>query len=280
MKRSGWKAAFKAFGQVIHAKLFPTRWDFDLVPKTLEDILAQKASLTIVQIGANVGKTENDQLWKFFTKHCVSDSSTSQKIRAILIEPVSHLYDQLARNYAGYQGLSCLRAAVAECEGTKTFYRLREGLDLAACGLPPYAEQLGSFLRENMASLAVNDPKNPKLLEFINANIIEELIPCLTLEKILEQNGMRELDFLQVDTEGYDYHILRSIDFTRHAPRYINYERIHLHTDEAPCRRLLLRHGYVLHDHGQDTFCLLGGRRGLGKQLADRLYNAWLDAIN
>jgi len=274
IRRDGFKGAAKAVGQVVHAKLFSADWDFELVPALLERILKEKGGLTLVQVGANVGDTENDQVYKFVKAH-----SSGAKIRAIAIEPVRNLYQQLAANYADVPGVSCLNVAIAENSGIKPFYRLREGIDLAAHGLPPFSHQLGSFLRENLASLWQHDPGNQALKDFVNANTIEEPVRCLTLAEALTQENVTDVDLLMIDTEGYDYQVLRTLDFKRSAPRYINYERIHLGKDEGACRRLLIAHGYGLHDHGQDTLCTLNQNISVFQRWAQQAYSHWLEAI-
>ena len=60
------------------------------------------------------------------------------------------------------------------------------------------------------------------------------------------------MDLLQIDTEGYDYEILRTIDFSRLRPRFINYERELLQDDGPACRSMLSAAGYVLFDWGED----------------------------
>lgn len=280
VRQDGLRAAGKAAGRRIHALLFQTDWDFELVPALLEQRLREQGRVTIVQIGANVGDTGSDQVCAFLKKHCTrSESSAAAPIRAVLVEPVRHLFRRLEANYAGCRGVVCVNAAIAEVSGTKDFFRLREGIDLARHGLPPFAEELGSFLREQMASLWSHDPGNAALKKFVLANIVVDSVRCLTLQELLALHEIAELDLLQVDTEGYDYQVLRTLDFHQIAPRHINYERIHLHDDEARCRRLLLAHGYALHDHGQDTFCTLGQKQGALRRVRERLYAAWLEAI-
>lgn len=280
IRREGLKGAGKAAGRWIHSLLFPTDWDFALVPQTLERVLQERGTVTIVQIGANVGDTGSDQVCGFLKKHCAgTDATVLPPCRAVLVEPVRHLYQRLVMNYANCRGIVCVNAAIAENRGHRDFFRLREGLDLVRHGLPPWAEQLGSFLREQMESLWAQDPTNQALRDFVQANIVVEKVPCLTLQDLIAQHQITEVDLLQIDTEGYDYQILRTLDFRRVAPRYINYERIHLRQDEGNCRRLLLQQGYALHDHGQDTFCVLGQAQGSARAWREAAYAAWLDAI-
>jgi hypothetical protein len=64
---------------------------------------------------------------------------------------------------------------------------------------------------------------------------------------------------LQIDAEGYDFKILKTLDFNKLKPKFINYERVLLQEDEQACREMLEAQGYRLFDWGQDTLCILGG---------------------
>ena len=92
--------------------------------------------------------------------------------------------------------------------------------------------------------------------EFWHANRIVDRVSCVTLDQLLDAQGIVELDLLQIDAEGYDYEILKTLDLSRVRPRFINYERVLLHDDEPGCRAMLADAGYELYDWGQDTFCV------------------------
>ena len=64
------------------------------------------------------------------------------------------------------------------------------------------------------------------------------------------------LDLLQIDAEGYDYEILKTIDFDRIRPRFVNYERVLLLDEEPACRSMMRDAGYVLFDWDIDTLCV------------------------
>lgn len=83
-----------------------------------------------------------------------------------------------------------------------------------------------------------------------------ERVQCTTLHQLLDRHDVTQLDLLQIDTEGYDSEILRTLDFTRIRPRFVNYERVLLQGDEPACRALLKAAGYILRDWGQDTLCI------------------------
>jgi FkbM family methyltransferase len=280
IRKDGISGAIKTVGRIVHHKVHQPDWDFEIVPSLLSKLVQVQSAVTIVQIGANVGNTGSDQLYGFLKEHCLKPECDGLlSCRAVMVEPVRYLFDQLSANYAGFRGVTCENAAIAETVGTRNFYRLREGIDLQANGLQPWAEQLGSFLPEQMASLWNHDPGNLELRRFVEANIVVEEVRCLSLHDLLAKHQLSGVDLLQIDTEGYDYQILRTIDFKRFTPRYINYERIHLKKDESRCRAMLVDQGYRLHDHGQDTLCEHTTGLSLGNRLCERVYCAWLGSI-
>jgi hypothetical protein len=63
------------------------------------------------------------------------------------------------------------------------------------------------------------------------------------------------VDLLQIDVEGYEYEILRTIDFEKIPIRFVNYESALLHERKPEVESLMHRFGFLLKDHGQDTFC-------------------------
>ncbi len=82
-------------------------------------------------------------------------------------------------------------------------------------------------------------------------------MPTLTLESVRAKHDLDGIDLLVVDTEGHDWEILRSVDFSALRPRLIVYEHFHL---SEPDRRAALDQfralGYRVLEEGFDTFCL------------------------
>ncbi len=57
--------------------------------------------------------------------------------------------------------------------------------------------------------------------------------------------GIEQVDLIQIDAEGYDWPIIRSIDFARLRPRILRFEYRHmLGRDADACLALLADHGY------------------------------------
>jgi FkbM family methyltransferase len=46
-------------------------------------------------------------------------------------------------------------------------------------------------------------------------------VPARTLTWVLEKHGVKHIDFLSLDVEGYEANVLRGLDFEKFAPQYI-----------------------------------------------------------
>ena len=52
-----------------------------------------------------------------------------------------------------------------------------------------------------------------------NQNIIE--IKTTTLNKILDDNQIKDIDFLSLDVEGYEFEVLQGLDLKKYKPQYM-----------------------------------------------------------
>ena len=58
--------------------------------------------------------------------------------------------------------------------------------------------------------------------------VSEKIVPCEMLMPLLARRNVGHVDVFIIDTEGYDYHILKQIDLGRLRPKIILYEHAHL----------------------------------------------------
>lgn len=221
--------------------------------------LARRPAFSIIQVGAYIGDTGNDPLYGFLSEHLPAHPHSV----VVLVEPVRVYFEQLRATYDGFPQVRFENVAIAESAGERDFFRI--GVDPTEHGQPEWLAQLGSLREDRMTTLwdryeQQETPDSPaeaaRCWSFWHANRIVERVRCVTLEQLLTDHRLPELDLLQIDAEGYDYAILRTLDFTRIRPRFINYERVLLQDDEPACRQMLTTAGYRLVDWGQDTFCV------------------------
>jgi len=190
-----------------------------------------------IEIGANDGD-QHDHLRAVILSH---------SWRGIMVEPVPYVFARLERNYAGQPGIVTDNVAVAERDGTLPFYHLAESGDTR---LPAWYDAVGSFRRDAVLSHAREIPD-------VAERIRTAEVRALTFDSLCREHGVQRVDLLAIDTEGYDWEILRTIDLARWHPRLLIYEHYHLgDSDRAECRAYVEAAGYETMEEGFDTFCL------------------------
>ena len=196
--------------------------------------------VTFVKVGAHDGAT-GDPLHEI-TSRCPD-------WRGLLIEPVPHLFQRLARNYGNQQRFALANVAVDRRRGRRPFYYVSEEAP-HAIDLNELHDQLGSFNKQHLLR---------HLGEKIRPYIVEQQVSCLRLSDVLLEHNIDSYDIIQIDTEGHDYNVLRQIDFLRHRPACVLFEHMHLSRRERRrALQLLEYHNYRLYDCGNDVLAVSG----------------------
>jgi FkbM family methyltransferase len=192
-----------------------------------------KTSIFFVEIGSNDGRMF-DPVYDFVMAGTWS---------GIMVEPVVSYFQQLQDNYHNSQNLIFENVAISEQEEMRAFYRIEEGHDF----LPTWTHGLGSFYKEVLLS-------HERVIPGLRKYIIKQDVECISFNTLLDRNAVTNVDVLVVDTEGFDYQIIKQIDFERIHPNIIVYEHKHLsRSDALVCRQLLKGHGYMLEKHLGNT---------------------------
>jgi len=231
-----------------------------LIPTPVKGILgllAKQSSFSIVQIGAYIGNTVNDPLYDFLR---TLDPQAVAKI--VLVEPIHEYFDRLCETYSHVPSIEFENVAISETTGEAEMYRL--DVDPVEHGFPEWLAQLSSLREERMGKLwdasEANNDFAAKCKQFYSEHQVVEKVTCMTLHELLAKHQIEDLDLLLIDAEGYDYKILKTLDFSKLRPQFINYERVLLQEDEQACREMIAAQGYLLVDWGHDTFCVIKER--------------------
>ena len=224
--------------RLIEWKLRRGNWQSDsALQKLLNRFSELYPGARFIQIGANDGELA-DPLRRHILKH---------GWRGILVEPMPHIFAQLQRNYAGVTGLIFEPVAISEVDGTRPIYRIAPGAYASNLAL---LDALTSLSRESLQVHAGNIPD-------LDRHIVEEQIQSLTFDSLCRKHGVQTLHLLAIDTEGYDYEILKTIRLAEYQPSVIIYEHVFLDDSaRAECRRLLDTSGYECLEGDMDTLCV------------------------
>lgn len=192
---------------------------------------------TFVQVGAHDGH-EQDPLRRHIK---------SRNWSGVMIEPVPYVFRRLESAYANEPKIQLVNAAIAPTAGTATLYHLPESSEP---GLPLWYDALASFSREVIA-------KHREFIPDIESRIEPIEVPTITFDDLCRQTGIDRLDVVQIDTEGYDYEIIKLIDLKRLTPTMLMYEHIHLSPeDQTECEGLLMAHDYEIFFDVMNTMAL------------------------
>lgn len=162
---------------------------------------------TIIQIGSHVGNTHNDPIFS------IVDNNTN----LILVEPVPFLFEQLKNNYnkkfENNQNIIFINKAVSNFIGEIEMSIPSEKNDFSK--LPFWASQLASVNHDHALGHISN-----LLVEKIN-------VETTTINEIVKEYNIKQIDLLHTDTEGHDYIILMNYNFEI-KPKQIMFEHKHM----------------------------------------------------
>jgi FkbM family methyltransferase len=178
------------------------------------EILGGKRGGVFVDIGASDGVSISN------TCYLERDLGWS----GLAVEPIPSVFARLS------QARRCqlLNACITDRSGKSRFTEVVDGVDMY------------SGLSEKM------DPRHRRRIRRTikrqrRGDVREIEVDCVTWHDALARHGIREVDFLSLDTEGGELDILRSIDFARTPVKVISVENnyfTHAYTE------LLSKHGF------------------------------------
>ncbi|MBV8159870.1 MAG: FkbM family methyltransferase [Acidimicrobiia bacterium] len=153
----------------------------------------------------------------------------------ILVEPIPYVFEALQQRHGSNTRLTLVNAAIADHDGTAQLYYLPKADDP---DLPSWYDALATFRREVIAAHAPWIPD-------IESRISTIEVPTFTVDSLCETHDIRTIDLVQMDTEGYDYDVVKQIDLDHYRPAIVLYEHYHLRPGEREaCERHLEDHGY------------------------------------
>jgi FkbM family methyltransferase len=158
---------------------------------------------SFVQIGSNDGK-KNDPLHRYIIKN---------GWKGILVEPDPSNFEKLQSNYSQASGLIFENLGIAPERGEMLFYKINQITD----DEPAWYDQVGSFDKSTFT-------KNISYVQELEKRMITETLPVITFDDLLQKNKFGKVDLLHTDTEGFDYKILRSINFAELEIKLVIFE--------------------------------------------------------
>jgi FkbM family methyltransferase len=159
----------------------------------------------------------------------------------LLVEPIPEQFRRLVSNYTAIgcsPGNRYENSAIAEHDGTIQMLTIhQEAVD-------------SGKVHECYGGMSAIYPPRNGLASEGDAETVRRYgeiieVPCITLQTLLERHRVEAFDVLCIDAEGWDFKILRQLDFSRWRPKLIRIEYINLsHDEKAAVAELLDQHQY------------------------------------
>lgn len=174
--------------------------------------------------------------------------------KGILIEPIPHLFTELQKNYSGYEkNLTFLNVAVSN-KNENIFMKTvsKEGLSK----LPAWSKGVSAIstldrnaLGEKYWVEGAGSTHHDISYADIEKYTKEVEVTGMTVSSLFERYvGTQKIDLLQIDAEGFDYEIIKQIDFENNSPMIIHFEYSNMTDHEkSEIETILDKNNYKLH---------------------------------
>lgn len=199
--------------------------------KTRSTLLAKENK--IIVIGANDGLSF-DNLFQ---------SLDPKKVSGLVIEPSKKYFSFLNKNLKDFNKIKFLNLAVTNNDGYYPLYQLNfKGL----AKLPDWGKGLGSFSKENLL----------KFEQITEEDIELEVVQGMNFNNIVKRFSFYHIDYLQIDTEGFDAEIIKMINFNSFSTLLLKFEWVNLNSIEIKeCKDKLMRQNFFITQVGGDLIC-------------------------
>jgi FkbM family methyltransferase len=196
------------------------------------DLLDPK-ELRFLIVGAFDGLT-NDELYPLVKQY---------HFRGAALEPQPAAFSRLLEAYRDEPQVTLVNAALDWREGKREMFAVK-----AEFHSDQFRPQLASFNRD----VVLRYPG-------VGENEMESFpVDCVTLKGCLARGGLDAVDVLQIDTEGFDFEVIKMLDAAGLVPKIIKYEHHHLsRQDNHDCLRLLMGKGYDIAYGDNDAIAAL-----------------------
>lgn len=203
---------------------------FDIV---IENYIIKNKDQTFyfIQVGAHNG-LKNDPINKYIKKN---------NWKGILIEPQKNIFNELKENYKEFsKNLIFENIAISSVENEIELFSSKSGN------------------KSTVASVRKNITK--RQLKAGDKELHSVKVKCTSLNNLINKHSVKKIDLLQIDTEGYDFEVIKTLDLENLKPKMIHFEFGHLTPKEChDVTRYLSLNNYMIHwgGHEGDTIAIL-----------------------
>jgi FkbM family methyltransferase len=228
------------------------QWFYQPSKGSMSEVISQfsKANpeLSFLQVGANDG-FNHDPIHKFIRR---------DGWKGILLEPQKEVFEnKLIRLHEKSRGIVCLNAAMDIVNGEKQLYKISFSKHRWATGLSSFNKEVlleaissGHVMRSSTKE-GITPPTNQ------DDWIVSEPVQTISPQNLKNQYGLNQIDFLQIDTEGFDFEIIKMVINAGFSPKMIVFEHSHFTSqDLINCTEFLIENNYRVQKWGGNSLAL------------------------
>ena len=166
-------------------------------------LLKEENHIRYLQIGANDG-IMFDPMYEFVVRN-------HYHVSGLLVEPVEIYYQRLQKNYSNFTQITAIRKAIHNTEKSMKMFVARE---TGVSNLGKNISGMSSFSKEHLMQYGL----------LAETDIDEVNVQCSSVVELLQEYDFLDINLLVIDTEGYDFQILDSLDFDQIKPKVVRFE--------------------------------------------------------
>ncbi|MBL6962817.1 MAG: FkbM family methyltransferase [Bacteroidetes bacterium] len=233
---------------------FLIRWYYKIFWKAKKDSIIEfidryskaNKNLFFIQVGSNDG-FQNDLLYKFILR---------DRWEGMVIEPQPKPFKILSYIYRK-RNIITVNKAVDEVSKSRRLYKIAVSESRWASGLSSFDESKIKSLINNKRVLRKCRKEGIKLPLDPETFVGYEEVSCIPFNELIDNYSLEKINILQIDTEGYDFELLKQFDFNKIKPKVIIFENIHLSAaDKQSASDMLKNKGYQMIHFASDTLAI------------------------
>ncbi len=165
-------------------------------------------------------------------------------VQGIIIEPIPCHFEQLSNNMRNFTDITLLKLAIHNSLKKNIIYKIKEKYN---DDFPDWIKGCSSFQKDHLLKHGL-----------IDQNIESLEVDCISINQALEKlRDYKNIDYLQIDCEGYDGQILLDLNLKQFSPSVIKFEHINLNQDElSKVIVKLKKNNYFLNNEGDNCLAV------------------------
>ena len=140
--------------------------------------------------------------------------------KILLIEPVVYNFNQLKNKFKKYKNIIFENIAINEKNEVKDFYYVLESSVIKL--KKHWASGIGSFSKDHILK------HKTKRFQIAESDIKCVRIKTITFDNLITKYQIKSINKIIIDTEGFDYKIIKSINFKNIIIKELMFEKKHL----------------------------------------------------